>query len=179
MAGNSKSGRRRQPEAIRALKGSKTRSYHKNEPSYNNSIPEAPAFIASDNIAISKWNILSERLCASRVLTEADGEMLALLCMAWADLERLREQYAAMNYQPLIIDEVNTDGESRQRIKPNPLIQLIREASFRVSRFLGEFGLTPMTRAKINSSGQPEIEDPFSRFLTDDSLYSPDNANKH
>ncbi len=179
MAGNSRSGRRRQPEAIRAMKGSKTRSYHRDEPKYSSAIIEIPSIIATDAIAVSKWNILNVRLSQSKVLTEADVEMLALLCMAWSDLERMREQYAAMNYQPLVVDEIRADnGETRQRIKPNPLIALIRDASLRVSRFLGEFGLTPMTRAKVGASSSSEPEDAFAKFLTGDSIYT-DHADPH
>ena len=178
MAGNSRSGRLRQPKAIRALKGAKTRSYHKDEPHYDIVTLEIPALIANDSIAVSKWKILSERLSKSRVLTEADGEMLALLCMAWGDLERMREQYAAMNYQPLIVEDMPSNNG--QRIRPNPLVALIKETSFRVSRFLGEFGLTPMTRAKIGSSSNvQDHEDPFARFLIDDSLYTSHADDRH
>lgn len=179
MAGNSRSGRRRQPDAVRALKGAKTRSYHRHEPAYDAVMPPTPSFVSADPRAVEKWNVLGARLSATRVLTEADGEMLALLCTSWADLERLREQYAAMNYQSLVVDEIIApNGERRRKVKANPLIALIRENSVRVSRFLGEFGLTPMTRAKVSASPTSNTDDPFAKFLTDDTLYT-DHADPH
>ncbi len=179
MAGNSRSGRRRQPDAVRALKGSKTRSYHRHEPAYEPVMPVMPLFVSADPRAVEKWTVLGKRLSATRVLTEADGEMLALLCTSWADLERLRDQYAAMNYQSLVVDEVvAANGERRRKVKANPLIALIRETSLRVSRFLGEFGLTPMTRAKVGASPSGESDDPFAKFLTDEPVYT-DHADSH
>ena len=68
-------------------------------------MPSKPDFIESDPIAPVRWDTLAARIANAGVLTEAHGEMLALLCSAWADLERARQQFASMGYQQLVVDE--------------------------------------------------------------------------
>jgi P27 family predicted phage terminase small subunit len=128
-----------------------------------------PAFIEVDPLAASRWRTLAPRIAQAGVLTEAHGEMLALLCSTWADLERAREQFAAMGYQQLVVDEtVGPNGERRRKVKPNPLVVRIEKQAYQVARFLGEFGLTPMTSAKVNAEKAVEGVDPFAEFLSSD-----------
>lgn len=165
MPGTSRSGRRPNPASIRALQGSRTREHHRHEPEFTTGIPEMPAFIASDPLAAERWAALSFRLSQAGVLTEAHGEILALLCSSWADLERSREQFAAMGYKQLVVDEtVLPNGERRRKLKPNPLIMRIEKQAYQVARFLGEFGLTPMTSAKVAAKEAIE-SDPFDDLL--------------
>lgn len=173
MPGTSRSGRRPQPAAIRDLKGSRTRPHHRHEPDYARAMPAMPAFVEADPLAASRWRTLAPRIAQAGVLTEAHGEMLALLCSTWADLERAREQFAAMGYQQLVVDEtVGPNGERRRKVKPNPLVVRIEKQAYQVARFLGEFGLTPMTSAKV--AGEKAVQgddDPFAKFLTDPDPY--------
>jgi P27 family predicted phage terminase small subunit len=172
MAGTSRSGRRRNPESIRMLTGARTRTHHKSEPRYEKGMPSPPPFIESDEIAARKWHSLAPRIANAGVLTEAHGEMLALLCSAWADLERAREQFKTMNYQQLVVDVVNgANGEQRRKVKTNPLINQIEKNAYQVARFLGEFGLTPMTSAKVVSEKASDDDDPFAEFLNSENPY--------
>lgn len=169
MPGTSRSGRRPQPAAVRALKGSKTRPHHRGEPHYAAGIPSKPDFIAADALASARWDGLAPRLAQSGVLTEAHGEMLALLCAAWADLERARQQFADMGYRQLIVEQrMTATGEMVETVKPNPLIVRIEKLAYQVARFLGEFGLTPMTAAKVSAQQAVEGDDPFAAFLGGD-----------
>lgn len=169
MPGTSRSGRRPQPAAVRALKGSKTRPHHRGEPHYAAGIPTKPDFIAADALASARWDGLAPRLAQSGVLTEAHGEMLALLCAAWADLERARQQFADMGYRQLIVEQrMTATGEMVETVKPNPLIVRIEKLAYQVARFLGEFGLTPMTAAKVSAQQAVEGDDPFAAFLGGD-----------
>lgn len=170
MPGTSRSGRRPNPAAIRSLTGARTRPHHRNEPEYEKVIPVAPAFIESDHLALAKWQTLAPKIAKAGVLTEAHGEMLSLLCSAWADLERAREQFKAMGYQQLVVDEtVGPSGERRRKVKTNPLITHIEKTAYQVARFLGEFGLTPMTSAKVAAREAAEGEvDPFEAIMSGD-----------
>lgn len=162
MAGTSRSGRRRKPKAIRELEGSRTREHHRAEPTYEAGIPEMPSMIADDPVARAKWDQLSARLSASGVLNEAHGEMLTILCATWADLERAREQFRAMHYQALLVETV---GDKR-RVRNNPLVARIEKLAYQVARFLGEFGLTPMSQAKVAADGAAEsVDDPLEKLL--------------
>lgn len=169
MPGTSRSGRRPQPAAIRALKGARTRQHHKSEPAYEVGLPDCPPFVANDPLAASKWNTIGPRVAAAGVLTEAHGEILALLCSTWADLERAREEFAAMGYKQLIVEErMTATGEAIMTAKVNPIIGRIEKAATLVAKFLGEFGLTPMTAGKVAAKEAAAEVDPFEKFLADD-----------
>lgn len=126
-----------------------------------------PEFIQKDPIAAERWDAISKKLQDAGVLTEAHGEMLSLLCSAWADLQRAREQFAQMNHQQLVVDETTSQsGEIKRKIKPNPLIGRMEKLAYQVARFLGEFGLTPMTSAKVSAEKAViGSDDPFAKFL--------------
>lgn len=165
MPGTSRSGRRRKPAALRELQGSQTRKHHRQEPEYKSGEPLImPVMVASDDLAKAKWERLSLLMTKSGVLTEAHTEMLTILCTSWADLERCREQFRQMNYRTVFV-EMNGD---QRIIKNNPLVGRIEKLAYQVARFLGEFGLTPMTSAKVSGERAVEGIDPFAEFLEDD-----------
>jgi P27 family predicted phage terminase small subunit len=168
MAGTSRSGGRPYSAAMRALTGTPTRERHRDEPRYAAGTPEMPAFVASDAAAAAKWQVLAERISGVGVLTEAHGEMLALLCTAWADLERARAEFAAGGYRHLLTEVYMTPaGEMAERSKANPLVGRIEKLNYQVARFLSEFGLTPMTSAKVKTTTPKTDEpDPFAEFLS-------------
>lgn len=169
MPGTYRSGPRTKPAALRALTGARTRPRHKNEPTYEQKMPVKPAFIAADPLAAARWDTIAPRIARAGVLTEAHGEMLALLCSTWADLERAREQFAEMGYKQVVLEErMTATGETIQTVKPNPLVIRIEKQAYQVARFLGEFGLTPMTAAKVSAEKAVEGVDPFAEFLAGD-----------
>lgn len=126
-----------------------------------------PAFIQADPIASARWQSLAPRIAEAGVLSECHGDMLALLCSAWADLVRAREQFAQMGYQQLTVDErILPSGERIRKVRANPLILRIEKQAYQVARFLGEFGLTPMTSAKVSAEqAVTGPDDPFAKFL--------------
>jgi P27 family predicted phage terminase small subunit len=127
-----------------------------------------PGFIAADPVASKKWERVVAVVGGAGILNETHGEMLAVLCSSWADLERAREQFAGMNYQQLVVDEqVLANGQRLRRVRPNPLILRIERNAAQVARYLGEFGLTPMTSAKVAASlANPGQVDPFDEYLS-------------
>jgi len=171
MAGTSRSGRRRNSAALRELQGSRTRPHHAEEPDYSTDAPLViPEMVEKDPLALLKWARLVTLMSRSGVLTEAHAEMLGLLCLAWADLERSREQYRAMGHLSVIVET----GGDRPRIRHNPLVSRIEKLSYQCARYLGEFGLTPMTSAKVAVEKALEETDPFAEFLQDDDqVYGP------
>jgi phage terminase small subunit len=59
-------------------------------------------------------------------------------------------------------------GETIHTVKPNPLVIRIEKQAYQVARFLGEFGLTPMTSTKVSAEKATEGDDPFAEFLSGD-----------
>lgn len=167
MAGTHTRGRRPQPAAIRALKGAKTRPHHRSEAQFQQGIPAMPAFVKADQVAAERWQSLAPRIAQAGVLTEAHGEMLGLLCSTWADLCRAREQFADQGYKTVVFDaRMTATGEMIETMRPNPLVIRIEKLAYQVARFLGEFGLTPMTSAKVAAKQATEEHDPFAEFAS-------------
>jgi len=126
-----------------------------------------PAHIEADDLAAEKWRTMAPRLARVKVLTEAHGEMLALLCASWADLVRAREALAAMNYSQFVEEHrMTATGEEIVTKKLNPLFARIEKLSYQIARFLGEFGLTPMTSTKVAAKlNAGEEIDPLDELL--------------
>lgn len=164
--GTFRSGRRKNPEAIRKIVGARRGA--NTEPKYSASLPEMPQLVSVDPIASDKWRVLSARIAAAQVLTEAHGEMLALLCLAWADLDRARVEFAEAGHKQMVCDEtINARGDVQRKYKINPIASRIEHQAAQVARFLGEFGLTPMTSGKVVAKVAVDV-DPFAQFLDDD-----------
>ncbi len=168
IMGTTRSGRRKNPEAIRKMVGGRKRGTNI-EPQYSSALPVMPDLVSADPIASAKWSVLSVRIAAAQVLTEAHGEMLALLCLAWADLDRARVEFAEAGHKQMVCDEtINARGDVARKYKINPIASRIEHQAAQVARFLGEFGLTPMTAGKVSAIKTAAVEDPFAQFLEDD-----------
>lgn len=166
MAGNSRSGRRKNPDAVRKIIGMRKREAL--DPQYPQTLPAMPELVSADPIATAKWLVLSARIAAAQVLTEAHGEMLALLCLAWADLDRARTEFRDAGNKQMVCDEtINGRGDVSKKYKINPIASRIEHQAAQVARFLGEFGLTPMTAGKVAAKPSADV-DPFAQFLEDD-----------
>lgn len=172
MAGTWRSGPKSRPAALRELTGARTRARHKDQNwSHNVGVPDVPEIVKNDPLALERWNILGPRIAAVKVLTEAHGEILAVLCVTWSDLVRARREFAAMDYRMLITDiRINKDGQESRITKANPLLQKMERLNVLVAKFLGEFGLTPMSAAKVGSI-EMSIDDPFTEFLNVENPY--------
>ncbi len=169
MAGTSRSGKRGNPASIRALTGARKNAAHRLEAQYAAVIPVAPALIIEDDLALSKWQTLAPRIAAAGVLTEAHGEMLTLLCVTWADLERARAEFIDSGRRQMVIDRTtNAQGEPQIKHKVNPIASRITILSAQVARFLAEFGLTPMSITKVSAAKQSQVVDQFDQFLIGD-----------
>jgi P27 family predicted phage terminase small subunit len=165
MPGNFRSGRLRTPTALKVLRGQRIRGRHQ-EPSYPPGIPEKPESIGADPLASAYWDRVSVRLERQGVLNLGHGEQLALLCHYLADFDRDTEQLQKMGYQRLIIDEQRTpEGQLiRRRVRENPLVRMRQRNALLASRFLTEFGMTPVSQSKVNAQ-PPSAPDPFEVFL--------------
>lgn len=165
MAGTFRSGRKPKARGLRVLQGSKVRPHHRTEPVYAAGSPEPAPHVLADGLALAKYRELVGRLEASRVLTTAHGEALAVLAETWADYVRCREQFAAAGYTLLVVDERReADGTVHRRVKDNPLIRRSERLALLLQRYLAEFGLTPVTGPRVKVT-EPADVDPFEVFL--------------
>lgn len=96
MPGTSRSGRRPQPAAIRALKGAKTRPHHRREPTYDKSLPAMPDFVAADPLAAA---MLRSAAQAVETLRRMMRDLEEARDSAFDRLNRERRTFAVERYQ--------------------------------------------------------------------------------
>jgi phage terminase small subunit len=165
MAGNFRSGRLRTPTALKVMRGQRIRGRHQ-EPKYPPGMPEKPESIAADERASWYWDFYGKCLERSGVLNVTHLGQFALLCHALADFDRDTADLQKMGYQRLIIDEQRTpEGQLiRRRVRENPLVRMRQRNALLASRFLTEFGMTPVSQSKVNAQ-PPSAPDAFEVFL--------------
>jgi phage terminase small subunit len=165
MAGNHRSGRPRKPTALHLLQGTRPRNRQR-EPKVELGRPEPTEELRADEVAFGHWTVLCERLERVKVLSPAHGEALGLLAQALADYGRVRAQLREMQFRNLVVDELldKAGRVIRRRVRENPLIRRSERLATLCKNLLGEFGLTPITQAKIHAE-PPTEADPFEVFL--------------
>jgi P27 family predicted phage terminase small subunit len=116
-------------------------------------IPTAPAELTGR--ALEKWRELVARPGLRQVLSEHDGEALALLCVHWSTA---LEAYTLIAKQGIL-----KRGYRKAPVK-HPAFQVLRDSSNALGGLLARFGMTPADRARIDV---PEVDDSdaFEVFL--------------
>jgi P27 family predicted phage terminase small subunit len=142
-------GRRPTPTNLRLLQGNpQRRPLPQNElaPLIPSDVPEPPGYL--QGYAAAEWRIVARELHRLGVLTVIDTAVLAAYCqsyMRWRlaeeALQRMVDKDPLMN--GFVIRRRNGEAGS------NPLVHAARRAATEMLRFAGEFGMTPVARARI------------------------------
>jgi P27 family predicted phage terminase small subunit len=142
------------PTAVRLAEG--VRGHHrpinKHEPNPPAGAPDMPSHL--DAIARKEWRRLVPVLLRMRVLTEADGNTLASLCMAHSTLVRAQREIAK---QPAMLLESKNGHKYR-----SPLLAIVDRQIELINVLSQQFGLTPASRSKISTS-----KDAFDDVISD------------
>jgi P27 family predicted phage terminase small subunit len=141
-------GRKPKPTAIRALEGDVSHRPARTAEPQPCGKATCPAGLPADARRI--WKRYAPRFEAMGVLTDADEQAFALLCVAyaaWLKLVKLAEAEG-----PIVV----VNG---QRV-PNPHLSRADREAEKVRKLLAEFGATPSARSRINvkHAGQPEAD---------------------
>src|SRR5262245_55757398 len=104
-------------------------------------------------------------MCGGKV--NSYTESLALLAHAVADYDRTHAQLAAMNFQPLVIEEVRSENGTilRRRVRENPLHRRCERLTCLVVKLLAEFGMTPTSAPRVHAE-PPNPTGSFEGFLS-------------
>jgi P27 family predicted phage terminase small subunit len=138
------------PTAIRKIEGNLgRRPFNMLEPHPDQVEPDLPSYL--NTAAKREWRKLVPILQRMRVLTEADGGMLANICLSVA---RLRQIRAA-------IDVLEKDGRSALLMENkrsgmvvvSPLIRQEHREVELLMKLSREFGLSPSSRARVEIEG--------------------------
>jgi phage terminase small subunit len=168
-------GRAPQPTAMRVLNGNPShRPLPQNEPQYANVVPQPPSKLTA--AAQKVWDTLVTEMAASGVLRSVDGFALCQLCEDQAWLDELRAGVRSMARElakqakkkghplpggPLVALSRTTDGRRS--------FNSIRELSSSLIAQRREFGLTPASNSRVETSGFGEgsirLLDPFEAAI--------------
>lgn len=146
-------GRKRKPNALRALQGNAGRRALPPEPKMRSGVPTCPDHLSS--VASEEWKRIVVELKAADLLKLCDRAALAAYCCLygrWVDAEG---QIASrgMTY------------EAAGYIKKNPMVGIAQDAMALMKAYLTEFGLTPASRSKATPNAPERDVDPMDSFL--------------
>ena len=164
-------GRNPTPTALKEAKGNPGhRPLNKSEPKPVLGSPNMPKWLSK--AARKIWKETVPVLLAMKVLTIADGEALASYCEACATLQEAQKEIQR-NGVIVAIYERGDDGKVLKHeglpvlldYKTNPAVT-IADKAMKLKRALGsDFGLSPVSRAKLHTEPDGQSEDPMDNFL--------------
>lgn len=161
MAGTASSGRRRKPNALKRLSGSR-KPKNVGEPTYATGVPPCPDHLEGE--ARAEWTRIVADPELSKVLTRVDGQVLAQYCLLHADSVVIARAKAHKGFAPLVLEPtIDMDGGTHMKAKANPLVTMGRQTAQMLKAYLVEFGWTPASRARVKVS-TPEPVDEFEKF---------------
>ena len=108
-----------------------------------------------DNVELATWNAVISELIESRVLGRQDLRALESYCISYALMKEAR-----FHIQEDGITIVQANGNTVK----NPATTVLNEAITRLNSIGGEFGLTPVSRSRVNV---PKTKAKGNRFLED------------
>lgn len=153
MAGNRSSGRRRKPTALRVIEGGPPRD---REPAAPSNMPAPPSFLTA--YALEEWNSLGPVLNKMGVLTEVDIGAFAAYCAAYGCWRQAEEDFAKI----AAVDDATHGAVIKTKegnFIQNPLLGIANSARRDMVKCAGEFGLTPSSRARLETKVPAEDDD--------------------
>lgn len=134
------------------------------EPQPTEGVPSMPGWLPRE--AKAEWRRIVPELRRLGLLSVVDRGSLTAYCVAWAELQSATvslERDGRVITEPVMGRGDNPIGEKR---KLHPAVRLQRDAFARVKQFLGEFGLSPASRARLQTpTDGPAETDPLAELL--------------
>lgn len=136
------------PTAVRKAQGTLGRgasARNKREAKPTTKLPAPPPQLSDD--AREVWQRLGEQLLENGLMTSLDEPAFAALCDGYAAFLRLTEQARTLGG-----DIVKVNGQ----LVPNPARARADKEFEKVRKLLAEFGMSPASRSRVESSGSTE-----------------------
>lgn len=139
-------GRRAKPTAEKKRDGNPgKRPLNKKEPEYALGVPDPPAAVADDEVALAEWMRIVPILLNSKVLTQGDLATVVGYCT----------QYSLYNKAKAEVDEHGITILGPMGKKKNPAVTVLQDAGKQMRAFATELGLTPAARTKVSTVDDP------------------------
>jgi P27 family predicted phage terminase small subunit len=150
-----KRGPKKRPAAVERLLGNPGKRKIRPDLPARAGVPEMPARLLVEPLAVGKWNEFVPLLLELGTLTVADGEALATLCEVYAATQACLLELRATG--PVMRTDLGG-------VKPNPAGPLYRSLVALQASLMGEFGLTPTSRTRLGAKEEKptdEVEEFF------------------
>lgn len=152
------SGPPKTPTHLVLVKGNPSkRAINKNEPKPPSGVPPIPKHF--DKKGKYWFKRIGDELDAIGVMTHLDGKALELLIEAYVEYRHHCDVLAEEGYT---YKSKSATGEDM--VKAHPAAVMKSDVWKRIRAMLGEFGMTPASRAKVGAKGPAEV-DPLDEFL--------------
>ena len=146
-----KRGAKPVPTRLKVLRGTdRPDRRNPDEPVVKPAIPPCPPHLGAE--AKREWRRASKRLAAVGLLTEIDRAAFALYCDSygrWVEATQAVQTYGLMVKSP--------NGFPMQ----SPYLAVANKAAEQMRLLLGEFGMTPASRARVHAVPAIPQDDPF------------------
>ena len=152
-------GRKRKPTAVKELQGSRDRHSEQGK-EYVDALPVSPLDEINLDLLCDKGKAnfieIYNKLTRSKVLSDTDIEMLKILADAFAQFWDAHAEIQLEGYTFI--------GSKGVPVK-NPYITIKAQAFDRIKSLMGEFGLTPSSRTKIEKVCTDDDNDSLAQIL--------------
>jgi len=142
-------GAGRKPKATDTLKAQGTfrKDRHQDRVEPNFSLPESPVdwLTAEEKAVWSKWYGYLQR---NDILKETDEVAFGMLCKVFVRVQKLTGVLPGPD--DFVIDHESDAGSVVK--KRNPMYDVLSDSENKLLRLLTEFGMTPVSRAKVKSA---------------------------
>ena len=129
----------------------------------NAGVPDPPGYLS--DVALTHWPRMVKACQIVRTLTEADGDALAMLCVAFEEW-RAADIIVRDEGEVCSSDKVVSDGEAKITVKggsyQHPAVGIRTNAWKRIVKMLREFGLTPNARAGMKMAAHEKEANPIA-----------------
>jgi P27 family predicted phage terminase small subunit len=153
------------PFPLKVLRGNPSKRPMKPEPQPERPpiCPDPPSFVTG--YAADEWWSVAPDLHALGLLTRIDVPSLAAYCSAYGHWRQASESLARMAANDPVTNGQLVRTKYGDAIA-NPLISIARKHAADMVRYAGEFGLTPIARARLGAAGYgPSAPSKFSGLL--------------
>lgn len=115
--------------------------------------------------AVQEWKRLAPLLKKAGVYSEADRTALLAYCIAYDEWWRAVSEIKRVG--PVMKVKIGTDGRGQPltSIQRNPFFGIAIKSFDQMHKLMGDFGLTPATRARINANAQSDASDPLGALI--------------
>lgn len=159
-------GRTAQPAALKLLHGrsegrdSGGRTVTKG-PAFRRLPPKPPTWLSTE--ARAEWRRVTPGLQRLDLLKEEDRAVLSAYCETWAVYVTATRQVTREGLTSTVVT-TRADGSSTERIVPNPVVAIARNAGRELRGFAAQFGLSPATEQALSRGADDgdEDENPFA-----------------